>query len=309
MDFLGNLHEHGVFLRRDAIALGADQKAIRLALRDGSIARVRHGAYVRAERWRDADAVARHVLRAHAVGLSHGRPFMISHLSGALMHGMRSWNVDLDRVHVSREPETGGLRTRDIAYHQRVIDECVEVDGTPVSPAASCAVEAACLVGVEEGVVIVDSALHQGLCTQDELRSAYAERLNWPGTARLRITLSLAQPGSESVGESRLRFLFWTLGIPRPVLQFPIEAEGRVIAFADFGWPAHRLLDEFDGRVKYEQFVREGERASDAVVREKIREDRIREATGWRMIRFSWADLNKPAQVRDRMQRALNQAA
>ena len=71
----------------------------------------------------------------------------------------------------------------------------------------------------------------------------------------------------------------------------------------DFAWPEHDVWLEFDGKEKYVKYLREGETATDAVLREKRREDRIRELTGWRCIRITWADLFFPdrlaARIRD----------
>ena len=104
-----------------------------------------------------------------------------------------------------------------------------------------------------------------------------------------------------------MRYLFWKEGIPKAELQYPVyDAAGQLIGNADFAWPEYGVLGEFDGRVKYEQFLKEGERASDAVVREKLREDRMREATGWNFIRFVWADLNRPARTAERVRRVLH---
>ena len=65
---------------------------------------------------------------------------------------------------------------------------------------------------------------------------------------------------------------------------------------------------EFDGKVKYEQHLREGESVSDCVVREKQRESRICELTGWRCIRIVWADLYRPAATADRIRRLFRPA-
>jgi hypothetical protein len=127
----------------------------------------------------------------------------------------------------------------------------------------------------------------------------------WPGTARLQITLRLASPGAESVGESRSRFMFWSHGIPRPQLQYVVRDGSEVIGIVDFAWPAYGLLGEFDGRIKYGRLLRPGEAPGDAVYREKLREDRIREVTGWRMIRFGWADLERPSRTAARVRDAL----
>jgi hypothetical protein len=41
------------------------------------------------------------------------------------------------------------------------------------------------------------------------------------------------------------------------------------------------------------------------VLREKRREDRVRELTGWRCIRVTWADLENPARLVARIRAAL----
>jgi hypothetical protein len=66
------------------------------------------------------------------------------------------------------------------------------------------------------------------------------------------------------------------------------------VARVDLAWPELGLFLEFDGKVKYERLLKEGEHASDVVFREKQREDMIRRLTGWRCIRIVWADLYKP---------------
>jgi hypothetical protein len=142
-------------------------------------------------------------------------------------------------------------------------------------------------------------------CGPEDTRPIVEAMKQWPGTARLQITMRLAEPGSESVGESRARYLFWRYGIPRPLLQFPVYDGSDLIGFTDFAWPDHGVIGEFDGKVKYRDLLRPGESATDAVYREKVREDRIREATGWAMVRFTWADLSRPADTARRLRRAL----
>ncbi len=71
----------------------------------------------------------------------------------------------------------------------------------------------------------------------------------------------------------------------------------------DLGWPELRTVGEFDGMVKYGRFRRPGETVADAVVREKLREDAIRD-TGLRVVRWTWTELGQFAVVVDRLQRA-----
>lgn len=305
MDDLHHLHPHGVFLRREFLAAGYDDKLLYQSLRRGELSRVRYGAYVASDSWRAADEVRRNVLRAHAVGLSHEVPFAISHVTGALLHGVDTWGMPLDRVHVTRADPANGLRTANVTYHLGQMRRLHAVEGTPVLSPAACVVGAALVSSVEAGVVALDSAYAKGQCTPHDVQAAYRAMCRHPGAARLQVTMRLAEPGSESVGESRARYLMFRHGIPKPLLQYAVQAGGELLGTTDFAWPAHRLLGEFDGRIKYGRLLRPGETTEDAVYREKVREDRIREATGWTMIRLSWSDLSTPYETAERIRRAL----
>jgi hypothetical protein len=88
-------------------------------------------------------------------------------------------------------------------------------------------------------------------------------------------------------------------------LQFAVRTpDGRVIGRTDFAWEDHRLVGEFDGRIKYGRLLRPGQHAGDAIYQEKVREDAIRDE-GWGVVRWTWADLQRPdrfaARVRRRM--------
>ena len=63
------------------------------------------------------------------------------------------------------------------------------------------------------------------------------------------------------------------------------------VGITDMAWPGHGLLGEFDGKMKYGRLLRPDESAGDAVFREKRREDALREATGFIVVRIVWADL------------------
>ncbi len=52
----------------------------------------------------------------------------------------------------------------------------------------------------------------------------------------------------------------WQLGLPKPVVQPRLKANGRRFR-ADFGWPEFGVLGEFDGRMKYDELLRPGESA------------------------------------------------
>jgi len=90
------------------------------------------------------------------------------------------------------------------------------------------------------------------------------------------------------------------------VLQYEVrDARGRIVGRTDFAWPDYGVLGEFDGMVKYTRHLRPGESPGDALRREKVREDRIRELTGWLMIRFVWDDISNSRSTVDRIREQL----
>jgi hypothetical protein len=102
------------------------------------------------------------------------------------------------------------------------------------------------------------------------------------------------------------RITFSRIGIPMPEPQFEIvDRDGRSVARTDFGWESRRTVGEFDGKIKYGRPIGPGKKPEDAVFREKIREDRIRDL-GWEVVRWTWADLDEPRLLATRLQRAFS---
>ncbi|MCZ2822403.1 hypothetical protein O2V63_18845 [Modestobacter sp. VKM Ac-2977] len=69
---------------------------------------------------------------------------------------------------------------------------------------------------------------------------------------------------AESPQETRVRLLLAAHGLPAPVAQFEVRADGRFLARVDFGWPERRVALEYDG-VWHDgpgQFVRDRQRLS-----------------------------------------------
>ncbi len=69
--------------------------------------------------------------------------------------------------------------------------------------------------------------------------------------------------------------------------------------------PSTRCLGEFDGRWKYDRLLLPGQKPGEVVFAEKQREDRMREVTGFGMIRLTWEDLNRPQTTLARLRRQL----
>lgn len=308
MEDLRTLHEDHVFQRREALEHGYVDKDLQRALRDGWLVRIRTGAYTFADVWEPADDFEKHRMRAHAAQRSHAVPVALSHTSAAVEHGLRLFEPDLSRIHLTCLDQPLGRTTGDIVYHRGVCsdrDLVLVGDHLSVSPVRA-ALEAASLSHVAGGLVILDSLLHLELGTLDDLRIGFEEMTGHPNSRSLQIIVRLTRPGAQSVGETLARHRMWRDHLPEPELQFEVRDQwGRLLGISDFAWPEYGLLGEFDGMVKYGRLRKWGETAGQAVEREKKREDRLREETGWLMVRLIWAELFQPGHVGRKIRRQL----
>lgn len=176
------------------------------------------------------------------------------------------------------------------------------------TPARSVA-DVTCSDGVVAGLIQANHFLHEGLTSRHELDAMFARAVNWPRSLGHHLVLHLADARIESVGETLCDHLFFTQGLPRPEIQLPIYDPLYDVSYrVDFAWPAKRVIVEFDGEEKYHRYRRAGETIEQAVIREKRREDRIREITGWTVIRLTWRDLGFPANTAKRIREAFARA-
>jgi len=182
-------------------------------------------------------------------------------------------------------------------------DEIVELDDLPVTSLARTAVDCARMYPYDKAVAIGDAALRAGLPPKELAKSLERARCR-TGMPQARRVAAFIGGRAESVGESKSRIVISGLGLAAPELQFEVfDASGRRIARTDFGWEAQRTVGEFDGKVKYGRLRRPGEEPEDAVFREKLREDLIRDL-GWEVVRWTWSDLQQPQALADRLRRA-----
>ncbi|CAI9405301.1 type IV toxin-antitoxin system AbiEi family antitoxin domain-containing protein [Nocardioides sp. T2.26MG-1] len=297
-----------VTLRQAYVASGYTDRALMRMVRDGTLARARRGAYVAGPVWRDLDEVGRHSVRARAALAQAKAPGALSHVSGALEFDVPIWDLDLSDVHVTRFDGRIGRHEAGIRQHAGVVrpGDVVKRNGVAVTCPARLALEVTTMTDSERALVVVCDLLHRRLTTLQDLSARYARMEQWPNSLATQVVLRLADPRIETVGEARTLHLCFSQSLPMPTPQVEIrDPNGVVVARVDFAWPELGVFLEFDGKIKYEKLLKEGERASDVVVREKAREELICRLTGWRCIRITWADLADPLRTAALIRRAL----
>lgn len=290
---------------RDA---GLDDRVLTACVRAGVLLRIRRGAYALSSSWSELSPWDQDDYRidAHAVG-SQGNA-VYSHASAARLHGFATWGVG-SRVHVVTSADSGASHGADTVGHRAMLDENEKVrvrtrGGRDVLATSTVrtVLDCARAYGHEEAAVIGDSALHAGVTLGDlaaSLESASIVR----GSARATRLLGLLDGRAESAGETRTRFLLSRLGIEPPEIQYCIETPlGQYRA--DYAWPHIKLILEFDGRGKYYDY----RPTAETLLLERRREIALMEL-GWRFIRLSWADLERPDLVAARLSASFDAAA
>lgn len=293
---LGALPSGSILTPRTVAALGLDAQDLSAAHRAGRLTRLRRGTYAQAE---GLDPAQQHRIRVRAAAEVIDSSSVVSHVSAAIWHGLDvPWAMVDDVVHVTRGSRGGSIRPR-LATHTGGVpdDQWTLVEGLKVTTVARTVVDLARTAEVRHAVALADHALRHrgGDILRAEMEAVLVGSVRRRGVRQAHWVVGFADPRAESGGESVSRVVLESLGLPTPVLQLEVRsAQGEFIGRSDFGWPAHRTLGEFDGRLKYAgREVPNGEDPGKVVFREKRREDRLR-AAGWEVVRWVWDDLNQP---------------
>ncbi|MCL1869963.1 MAG: hypothetical protein FWF90_06065 [Promicromonosporaceae bacterium] len=257
-----------------------------------------------------ADARRQVILaRVAACERTMATPHWYSFETAALLHGLWTFRLT-DAVHLTQLVNPHIAREDDaITPRDQVVRHCTDltegdrttVRGLPVTSLERTAVDCARSMRFPAALMTMDCALRHGadLRVVDRiLRDAKGGR----GVVQARQVRDLADPGSESPGESLVRGVLVEHGYPPP------QTQARVTTalgdrWVDLGWPDAKVAVEFDGEVKYTTLAAgdpDGVRA-----RERVRQAALEEV-GWVVVRATWADLDEPAGFLGRLEAALH---
>lgn len=293
----------GVTTGSELLRRGAGRRDVERAVGAGDVVRVRRNALVEGSLWTESKPWERHELRALAVAGALGStpPLVLTHHSALAVRGIEVHGVD-DRVHVARIGQGRGRTDAGLASHRplAVALTSKHLDVLTVLPAVAC-VQVAALFGAEAGLVSADDALHRGLLTPQDLQAAMASLRPQRWSREPASMVALTDDRAESAAESRTRWALKTLGFRMPEPQVEIlDERGEFVARVDFLYADIKLVIEVDGRLKYD--------TPQALWDEKLREDRLREL-GYTIVRLTWADLDDPQVVQDKVLRGATRAA
>ncbi|MET1020873.1 MAG: type IV toxin-antitoxin system AbiEi family antitoxin domain-containing protein, partial [Arthrobacter sp.] len=205
------------------LASGLNSRAIAQLVDRAALVRLRRGCYARGEWWRGLNATARRrqLIYAHSLATltTSAGAFAYSHVSGASLHRLQLWRVDA-RVHLTQEGCPSGIsHARDVVPHTRSLGshEVCFVDGLPCTSLERTVVDCCLMFTVPQAVILVDHAARMG-ADLGLVRATCSSLAGRNGVVALRRALELADPRSESAGESLTRELLHRLRITPPQL-------------------------------------------------------------------------------------------
>lgn len=283
----------GVLRRDQALAFGLTRGQIDQRVRDGRWHPVGRYGYRLIDMTDSLD-----VVRAAIAAL---RNATVSHHAAAELHDIPKVPRGIPSVTVhSRTTHffPGVVVHRSLDIEQSHV---TELAGIPTTTVSRTIVDLAALITRRHLASVVDEAVAAGQVSIEQLRVVLDQvsRRGKPGMCALREVLDLRGPGPER-GSSLERLGARVLiegGLPTPRYEFPVpwDAEQRF----DVAYQSRSLAVEWDSRrwhVQVEAFSRDRER------------DRLAVLNGWRVLRFTWDDLNsRPEHVVDSVRRALAQ--
>lgn len=228
-----------------------------------------------------------HAAKAIAVGVSTSAA-VLSGFSAAVMHDLPLLDQRIpQRVHLTRSSKSSANKW--VVPHQSTLsdDDIVIIAGVRCTSITRTIRDLAGTLELHELLALADAARVRGVdLTNLPLALRNRQRLQW--------LADHASDRSESYAESWSRFLFISEGVDLPILQPTVisTSDGKFLARPDFATP-DGLLGEFDGKIKYGDLVQPGESAADVVMREKRRENTLRDAN-FEIVRWDWNQLRNP---------------
>jgi predicted transcriptional regulator of viral defense system len=277
--------QHGVVSLPQLQFVGLSPRAVRDRVKAGRLARIHRGVY--------AVGHARLTQRGRwmAAVLAYGEDARLSHRSAAALHGIRPDNrpkIDVTVPSPSARPRPG------IAIHRSATLTATDVTTADHIP---CTTLPRTLLDLAE--VIDAQGLERAVSEADVLRLFDLRRVDdvlaradgRRGAAVLRRVL--AGYAGPTLTHRELEALFLALcrraGLPDPEVNVWITLGDGVAYKADFLWRAQRLIVETDG------WATHGTRNAFEADR---RRDRRLVLAGWRVIRFTWRDVeHRPDEV------------
>ena len=293
----------GVFTRADARACGYDAAAIDQFLRCGTWRAVGRGRYALRGMLQLVDDEMVHLRRVWTL-LRDGPPGLVaSHQSAAALHALPLWGLDLSTVHVTARDGRAGRMAGGIHRHVAQVPAVRIWNGIRLVGPERVVAELAATAPADVAITVADAARHAGLVSP--ATAAVAVSTLESGRRRARSVLAGMASRSCSVGESRVRSLLRSAGLPMPADRPPpldLEYAGEYPdPYPALWFPDQRTVIEFDPWQGYW-----GDHACYAL--DTTDPFGAKEPPPAEYLWIGWQDLDDPARVVDAVKHAFARA-
>lgn len=283
----------GVVSRAQLQALGVERGAVARRVREGRLHHLHAGVYAVGHArlaWRG---------RMFAAVLACGPGAVLSHRSAATWWELLPLGaaVRID-VSVSRNRRgAAGVRT----HRPRSLEarDTTRHEGIPITFIARTLLDLAATARPRE----LDRALAQAQHLRIYDHAAIEDVIDRANGHRGRAKLARATQREPALTRSELEDRFLDLvdaaGLPRPRVNSSLEALDHGRIEVDFHWPKHNLIIETDGHESH---------GTQAAFRQDRRRDAALTAAGYRVVRFTWADVTQDTErVQSRLKKLLGE--
>ena len=217
------------------------------------------------------------------------RPFdVVTDRTAAWLHGIDTFDaIDLDVLpSVDRRALRGRARARCRNTIQGVRDlapgDVMQIGGLLVTTPIRTALDLGCMLRPWAAVAAMDAFMRMFGLTKEQLRVELLRFRGRRGVVQCRWVVSMADPRSESGGESFCRCAIADRGLPRPTPQFWVYEGDQPRYRLDLAYGWAKVAIEYDGRDHHDS---PSQRAADAERRAWLR------ARGWTVIVVRAEDL------------------
>ena len=274
-------HNHGVFTSKHARAIGLSPRQVKTRIETGQWIALHDFVY------RIAGAPPTWKGELLAACWAGGFRAVASHRSAAALYGLAGGRTNMIEITCPRwrRARHDGL----VVHETKALDpsDIRIVDGIPATSPERTLFDLGAVCGLITIKMGFDKARRLGLVTYRSTEGALFRlaRPGRPGSRKLRAVLEDRNPAlapSESEMETLMLEVIGRHGLPAPVPQHEIRANGKVIARVDAAYPEHRIAIEYQSTQEHSGY--------DPLVRDSARRNRLY-AIGWSVIDVTHPEL------------------
>lgn len=272
-----------------ALESGLSRQRLRSLVDQGAVRRVLHGVYVSAD---EPDTL---VARARAAALVVSPAAVLCDRTAAWLHGIdvlrlaeRDLLPPLETFVLREHPRL--RRSQTYAGERDLLpSDVMQVERVSVTTPLRTALDLGCALPRRDALAALDAFLRAFDLRSADLAAEAPRYFRRRGVRQLRGLIPLADPRSESPGESRTRLAIIDANLPHPELQWSITRDGREVMRLDLAYPGLKICVEYDGEEHHDSAA---SRAADDLRRQWLR------SHGWVVIVVRKDDLAADAESR-----------